>query len=148
LGTSISALVVVDFNQVSDRAITSNGFLLINRRRLSILGSKLLTFKWHTLSPLVRHSLTSKLKGPGLVSTSPDKHISIAAREKFQKNLIEQDKMLEQASCSATEYYICTDEDVHFHIEHFAILCGVRLIVFKPWPFDNLKNRGNRFGEK
>jgi hypothetical protein len=40
------------------------------------------------LSPLVRHSLISKLKGPGLLSTSPDKHISIAAREVFKKSLV------------------------------------------------------------
>ena len=81
---SISASVVEGLSHVSDKAITSNGFLLTNRRRLSIFGSKLLIFKWHTLSPLVRHSFTSKLKGPGLVSTSPDKRINIATREKVK----------------------------------------------------------------
>ena len=85
---SISSFGVEGLSHVSDTAITSNGFLLINRRSLSIFGSKLLTFKWHTLRPLVQHSLTSNLKGPGLVSTSPGKRINIATREKFKKTLI------------------------------------------------------------
>ena len=33
-------------SHVNDTAITSNGFLLTNRRRLSIFGSNLLTFKF------------------------------------------------------------------------------------------------------
>ena len=38
----ISAFVIEDFSQVSDKAIMSNGFLLISKRRESIFGSRLI----------------------------------------------------------------------------------------------------------